>query len=236
MDAAVPWRVRDAALLFALGLIVLGLTLLGTVGLYHLQGAPTVLPPQPPAILATLATDLFYVAILAGVWMLVVRRYAVGWETLGLRLPGRDALAPLLLLAVVLTVGSVALLAGQLWLLGSLGFTAHLSGLTSVPAASDPLFVVTLVGSLALTPIAEEVLFRGVLYQSLRKRLGVVCGTAGSALLFAVAHTRPGMIPEFLLLGIVLALAFERTRSLYPSMLLHAAYNGAIVLWALHAM
>ena len=74
VDAAVPWRVRDAALLLVVGLLVLGLTLLGAVGLYHLQGAPTVLPPQPPAILATLATDLFYLTILAGVWMLVVRR------------------------------------------------------------------------------------------------------------------------------------------------------------------
>ncbi len=235
MDAAVPWRVRDAALLLVVGFLVLGLTLLGAVGLYHLQGAPTVLPPQPPAILATLATDLFYLTILVGVWMLVVRRYGVGWGTIGLRLPGLEALAPTLFLAAILVAGSIALLSGQIWLLGTLGLKARLTALTSVPQAGDPLFAVTLLGSLALTPIAEEVLFRGVLYQSLRNHLGTVLGAAGSALLFALAHARPGMVPEFLLLGIVLAIAFQRTRSLYPSILLHAAYNGAIVFVAWHA-
>jgi membrane protease YdiL (CAAX protease family) len=44
------------------------------------------------------------------------------------------------------------------------------------------------------------------------------------------------MVPEFLFLGIVLAVVFERTRSLYPAMVMHAAYNAAILLVTLHGV
>ena len=75
MDAAVPWRVRDAALLLALGLGTLLLSLLAVQGFYRLQGAPATVPAQPPAALGRTATDLCYLAVLAGVWLFVVRRY-----------------------------------------------------------------------------------------------------------------------------------------------------------------
>ena len=86
MDAAVPWRVRDAALLLALGLGTLPLSLLAGQGFFLLQGMPATVPSRPPAVLARTATDLFYLAVLAGVWLLVVRRYDAGWASPGLRL------------------------------------------------------------------------------------------------------------------------------------------------------
>lgn len=234
VEAIVPWRVRDAALLLALGFGVLALSVAGTQGLYQLQGAPRAVPPQPPAAVAVMAIDLFYLAIVAGVWLLVVRRYRIHWSALGLRYPRRDTLFWLLALSLVLAAGSVGVIGGLSWALAMLGLPAHLVLASDVPARSDPLFFVVIAGSLLLTPIAEELVFRGVLYQALRQRMGVLLGALGSALVFALLHFQPAMIPEFLLLGIVMAAAFERTRSLYPSMLLHAAYNGAIILYTLH--
>lgn len=236
MDAAVPWRVRDAALLCALGFGVLLLSLLGTLGLYRLQGPPAALPAQPPPALAALATDLCYLVILAGVWLLVVRRYAVGWDAIGLRLPSREALPAALGLCLLLAAATVALLYGMSWWLGTLGLHARITAQSDVPPVGDPLFAVAVLGSVVLTPVAEELLFRGILYQSLRKHVGVVLGAGSSAILFALLHLRLAAIPEFLILGIMLAIAFERTRSLYPSMVMHAAYNAAIILFALHAI
>lgn len=236
MDAAVPWRVRDAVLLYALGFGALLLSLFGAVGLYRLQGPPAAMPAQPPLALAALSTDLCYLVILAGVWLLVVRRYAVGWDSIGLRLPPREALMPALALCGALAVATVGVLYGVAWGLSSLGLPARISVQSDVPPPSDPLFVVALLGSVVLTPVAEELLFRGVLYQSLRKHMGIIMGTVSSAALFALLHLRPAVIPEFLVLGIMLAVAFERTRSLYPSMVMHAAYNAAIILFALHVI
>jgi membrane protease YdiL (CAAX protease family) len=236
VDAAVPWRVRDAAWLLALGLGTLLLSLLAMQGFFRLQGAPATVPSHPPAALARTATALFYLAVLAGVWLFVVRRYDAGWPSLGLRLPERRALPLALLLFLVLALGCVAIIAGLTWALGMLGLPALITPRSNVPVPADPLFIVAVVGSTLLTPVAEEMLFRGVLYQSLRKHTGAVCATFGSAVLFTVVHWWPAMVPEFLFLGIVLAVAFERTRSLYPSMVMHAAYNAAFIVLTLRVV
>ena len=236
MDAAVPWRVRDAALLLALGLGTLLLSLLAVQGFYRLQGAPATVPAQPPAALGRTATDLFYLAVLAGVWLFVVRRYDAGWASLGLRRAERRTLPLAFLLFAVLAVGSVAIIAGLMWALGTLGLPARLTPRSDAPAPADPLFIAAVVGSALLAPVAEEVLFRGVLYQALRKHMGAVGATLGSAALFTLLHWWPAMVPEFLFLGIVLAVAFERTRSLYPPMVMHAAYNVAIMLVTLRVV
>ena len=87
--------------------------------------------------------------------------------------------------------------------------------------------------SLILAPVAEEVLFRGVLYQVVR-RLGQQPAAVVSTLAFAALHFQLALVPEFVLLGGILTLVFERTRSLYPVIGLHAAYNAALLLVALH--
>lgn len=232
-NAAVPWRVRDAILLFVLGVGALAVSLVAALGLYRLQGAPDVAPAQPPPALTTVATDLYYVVILAGAWFLVVRRYSTGWTALGLRLPARMAWLPLMATMAGLVATFIAAMIGLIWALGALGLPAVLAPISSTPAPSDPLFIATVLGSVALTPVAEEILFRGVLYQSLRKRGGVAFGVAVSALLFAAMHLRPAAAPELFVLGVLLAIAFERTRSLYPSILLHAAYNAMVIMLAL---
>lgn len=236
MDAAVPWRVRDAALLLVFGGAALLLIALGAQGLYRLQGAPGLVPAQPPTALTIMAIDLFYLTVLAGVWLLVVRRYGTPWSSLGLRWPGSTDLPAVFALSALLAAGCAVTVASVVWALNAAGLQARFTPVTAVPAPSDPLFVVAVIGSVVLTPIVEEMLFRGVLYQALRKHMGAVLGAASSAALFAALHLQFNATPALLVLGIALTIAFERTRSLYPPMLLHAAYNGVVILLALHLL
>ncbi len=236
VDAAVPWRVRDAALLLALGLGTLLLSLLAAQGLYRLQGSPMAVPPQPPPLLSALAGDLFYAVILVGVWLLVARRYSVGWGAIGLRLPERTSWWPTLGLGAFLACALVAVTTALAWGVEASGLRVQMTPVTDVGTPNSSLFGLAIFGSLVLTPIAEEVLFRGVLYQSLRKHMGVTSGAVCSAIVFALLHLRPAVAPQLLVLGIVLALAFERSRSLYPSIVMHAAYNGVILLLTLNVI
>ena len=68
--------------------------------------------------------------------------------------------------------------------------------------------------------------FRGVLYATLRLRLGPAPATLVSAALFALAHGYGvvGFVSVFVS-GVLWALAYERTRSLLPGMLAHAVSN-----------
>jgi hypothetical protein len=84
------------------------------------------------------------------------------------------------------------------------------------------------IGSALWAPLGEEVAFRGVLYPALRLRFGVAPAAAVSAAVFAAAHGYGvlGFAAVFWS-GIVWALAYERTGSLWPAIIAHAAGNLA---------
>ena len=84
--------------------------------------------------------------------------------------------------------------------------------------------------------VSEEVLFRGYLFSALRARTSALATIGVSALLFGLMHM---LSPSLLgwerlfattLLGIVLGWVCWRTNSIWPGMLLHACYNGVLVL------
>lgn len=76
-------------------------------------------------------------------------------------------------------------------------------------------------------PVCEEVFFRGVVFQGMRKRLRTGGAIAGSAALFGLMHGigTHGLVAAFL--GVVCAVAVLRSRSLVTSMMVHSANNLA---------
>ena len=90
-----------------------------------------------------------------------------------------------------------------------------------------------------LAPIVEEAIFRGALFGLLRHK-NRAAAYAVSALAFCLYHvysqalTDPRellFILEYLPAGLLLARCYERTDSLWGSILLHALNNG-VALWA----
>jgi membrane protease YdiL (CAAX protease family) len=77
-------------------------------------------------------------------------------------------------------------------------------------------------------PFFEEVLFRGVLYTWLESRLGLWPAVLLSSALFGVAHLRTGLATAAATgaAGVVLALAFYYSGSLWAPILMHAINNG----------
>jgi uncharacterized protein len=77
-------------------------------------------------------------------------------------------------------------------------------------------------------PFGEEVAFRGILYPALRTRFNVAPAAALSAALFAVAHGYGvvGFAAVFWS-GVIWAVAYERTGSLWPCIIAHGAGNFA---------
>jgi membrane protease YdiL (CAAX protease family) len=80
-------------------------------------------------------------------------------------------------------------------------------------------------------PVMEELAFRGVLFYSLRRRFGSSSAALLSATIFGLLHFYG--LPGFLMtlwIGLIWALAFERTRSLWPAIAAHSTYNLLYVL------
>jgi membrane protease YdiL (CAAX protease family)/uncharacterized RDD family membrane protein YckC len=83
-----------------------------------------------------------------------------------------------------------------------------------------------------VAPIAEETFFRGMLFGGLRVRMPKIPAALISGSVFGLLHAGTGVsaIPPLIAFGVVLALLYERTRSLGPPMLLHALNNSLALL------
>jgi membrane protease YdiL (CAAX protease family) len=80
-----------------------------------------------------------------------------------------------------------------------------------------------------LAPLAEETFFRGFLYKALRRRYSVWPAALLSSLFFGLVHFA-GLkflliIPALIVVGLILALVYERRRSLLASVAAHATFN-----------
>jgi uncharacterized protein len=76
-----------------------------------------------------------------------------------------------------------------------------------------------------IVPLAEEFLFRGVLFAWLRRRYAFGPAAAVSAAVFAAAHLRLDMMPIAFLMGLAFAWIYERSRSLLAPIMMHQTYN-----------
>jgi len=79
-------------------------------------------------------------------------------------------------------------------------------------------------------PLAEEGMFRGVLYSSLRSRIGAIGAIAITSVLFGLVHLDPLVAPMLILVGMATAILRELTDSLWPPAILHAIVNGGVTL------
>jgi len=89
--------------------------------------------------------------------------------------------------------------------------------------------------AILVAPLAEELIFRGVLFRFLEHQVGVKLAVTGTAALFAGMH-----VPQYwgawnhvlliCLVGVVFSLARGLTGSLVPSVILHIAYNTGLMI------
>lgn len=134
----------------------------------------------------------------------------------------------------VLWAGLVAVwLFGQItaaWVLATFGDAAFANYDSKLHDVTGWLAVGSLFLTLFVAPLCEELLVRGVVFGSWRK-LNPWFAFLGSSLLFAVLHgTMTHFVPT-LLCGMLMAVAFSMTGSIWRSVVLHIGYNlGAAVL------
>ena len=77
-------------------------------------------------------------------------------------------------------------------------------------------------------PVLEEVVFRGIIFQTLLQKMsGVVVPVVISAAIFSVFHFNPAQMPHAFLVGIMLAFICIRTHSVIPCIFYHWVNNTA---------
>ncbi len=89
---------------------------------------------------------------------------------------------------------------------------------------------VQIVFAVAIAPVAEEVLFRGILYPAI-KRLGFPCiALWGTSVLFAAIHANLPIFLPLVALAVALAMLYEYTDNLLAPITAHAIFNSVNLL------
>lgn len=83
-----------------------------------------------------------------------------------------------------------------------------------------------------VSPLVEEIVFRGIIYNRIKRFYSITKAVIFSALLFGAFHAN---LPQFAYgtcMGVLIALCYERTGCFYAPLLFHAAANVAVFLTA----
>ena len=83
-----------------------------------------------------------------------------------------------------------------------------------------------LVTTSIIGPIAEELVFRSVLYGWLRRHMLPMGSAIISAACFSIVHGVSVRSLSFFLTGLVLAWAYERSGSIFPAIIIHGTFNA----------
>ncbi len=154
---------------------------------------------------------------LVGFMGLIYRFEAVGH--LGLHKPSAQAVRLFIAMAGVCTLGAVLLYVLMPTWFAYLQLPAWLHGMQG------------LLLMVVLAPMVEELVFRGLLYRMLRERWPVLASVAVSAIFFSLVHHGQIVSPQ-LLGGIIFALGYEWSKSLWVSIGLHMGANAAVYMLA----
>ena len=166
-------------------------------------------------------------ALLLVSWLLVLRPNALAALP---RFPGPDpgrALRMGLGWGVVAWVGASLASAGVVAVLEALGLAVTPQVAEQALGLVEPW--VAVVAIVVLAPIAEELFFRGVVFNAFLRERGPRPAYLGSAALFAVIHLSIVALLPIFLLGLALAWIYDRTGNLLAPIVMHAVVNGLSV-------
>lgn len=185
--------------------------------------AQELIAPLQTAYLAQyLYTGILYALALIAGTAFVARKAT--WRGLGFIRLENDRLQYALLMGAVAAIGISGgnLLAAEL--AGTLNdLSTSITNLLNDTQPWIPLLV--LLTAIVVLPFAEEVFFRGLIYNWLRQRGQIRMAVIVTSIAYAALNLNPiGFLPN-ILLGVGLALIFERTQSLWGAYFAHSTFN-----------
>lgn len=225
-----PERYRGPSVLILLALaLVLAAVMTAPFGA---DAAALLLGTGDPTLLGSVVVLVStQIALLVVAWTLVFRPNALA----GLpALPGRDpggAVRAGLGWGVLAWIGSSVVSYLVIVALEALGIDAAPQAAVQALDLIDPWLAVLAI--VVLAPVAEELFFRGVIFNAFLREGGRRWAFLGSSALFAVIHLSIAAFVPIFLLGLALAWVYARTGSLIAPIAMHATVNGIAVLLAL---
>ncbi len=227
VDRSAPWTFLEAAAV----LVTLFAGLIAMDAVLSLPAASRLGPSDH--VLARVAALAAYYAVQLAVLVLLVRLRGRGLlDAVRLRAPEASWQARFASAGLTLLLTAGTLIAGFAYVI-----VAQQLGVVS----SDETNVVQLFGNdatgfflsvllvVVIAPVAEEVVFRGVVLGAMAERWGIWTSITVTSVVFAMSHLNWTTLLPTMLLGVAAGWLAVRRPSLWPAITLHALYNLTLV-------
>jgi membrane protease YdiL (CAAX protease family) len=226
-----PWR-PDQVFQLLIGLFAsrfLGMLILGGV-----HATKWLSESAFQALTILIGTLSFHGVAFVLIWLLL-RAYHLKWsEAFGFAAPrlGRSLLLAILVAMAVLPIA---------WSLGQLS-ARIMTGLHFQPVVQSPVQILQAGSNLPLkltigliaivvAPFVEELVFRGLVYPTLKQQGFPRLALWGTSLLFAAVHENAMIFLPLTFLAVILTLLYESTENLLTSILTHSLFNFVNFFW-----
>ncbi|MCK8817993.1 CPBP family intramembrane metalloprotease [Natroniella sulfidigena] len=229
-DSKVKWDLADIILILSL---TFGLTFIVFLGLEWL--IETFLQFDYLRLIKPLLLNLIQALLLAGLTLfLAVVKYGVTLQEFGLKNKNFRVslkygfLGGVIICLMIITINNFFY-----------GLVSNLFGI-EVPAQqviynllnSQTLLFFLLQSSIIIiiAPVTEEIFFRGFVYPYCKSKMGKTRGLILNGALFGLAHFSLWVFLPTFLGGVILAWLYEKTNSLYSSIIAHSVWNLLVVI------
>lgn len=235
------WEVAGAEVVLLVALIFLCGTFLQLVATHYFGGGAATAGGTGGARPALTGTEVllygfsFHVGGLLG-WPLFARLRRGLFTDYGAPPPRPAAPVRLRPTKLLVAAATTLLAAFPVIALASLAWTTALTA-AGIPVELQPLigafaetkspllFAAMVVVACVVAPCNEELLFRRAIFHYLRQRFGRAPALLASGLLFGAIHGHLAGFPSLALLGVALAIAYEKTGDIRVPILAHALFN-----------
>lgn len=179
----------------------------------------------------TLTGAVIALILLTGGYFIALRPQNETWLAVGVR-PFRKKDWGIIILCVLFLLAAGTAVMAAVSFFGVSYENSKTDTLTGDIAPSA--ILLALVSAAVISPVYEEIFYRGFIYRWLRTRLGVGTGILLSSLIFTAAHYPvTNAMPVNFLDGIVFAWAYEKTHSIWPGVIIHGAVNAVSIFWVI---
>lgn len=168
------------------------------------------------------------IILMLGLYLFALRPKGLAWSEVGItKFPVRYWWRIVIWLLILIVLSLTAL-----YLTSFLGNSVENTKTESIQQNVNMLTVIiAIVSAGIISPIYEEIFYRGFIYRFLRNRVGMNWAIIVSSLIFTLAHfPTTNAMPVNFISGIVFAWSYERTGSVIPGIIIHGVFNTIAVL------
>lgn len=171
----------------------------------------------------TLIGFIMSIIFMVAIYLIALKPKQLSWNQVGVNPFHKRYWGPIVGWTIALVVGSI----GLLIIMSLLGVGSENSKTESIRTQMTVMhIIIAWVSAGVISPIYEEILYRGFLYRWFRSKYGVRTGMIISSFIFMIVHIPTyNVLPVTFISGLLFAWTYERTKSVVPSMIIHSVFN-----------